>query len=37
MEMSAYTIDEDDDYKEVPWPFCLDDIVFELRDKGDDE
>jgi hypothetical protein len=37
IEMSAYTIDEDDDYKEVPWPFCLDDIVFELRDKGDDE
>ena len=37
IEMSAYTVDFDNEYKTVPWPFCLDDIVFEVREKGDDE
>ena len=35
VEMSGYTIDDDDNL--APWEFCLDDIVFEVREKGGDE
>lgn len=35
IEMSAYTIDDEDNLN--PWEFCLDNIVFEVREKRDDE
>ena len=35
VEMSGYTIDDENNL--TPWEFCLDDIVFEVREKSGDE